>query len=163
MFKIVSFLLFIVLPAFMLGACGLDPFGNGEAAEEYGLEVQLSVPDRVMQGESFELLYTIINTSDDNVVVTTPHACLFSLNVERDGTSVPMQGASFPCATVVTDHTIPAQGSVERSVELHAVLEDNDREPLPAGMYTIVAVSDVVSIEGETGTLPDIDGTFIVE
>ena len=162
MIKIALVYLTIAIPAIFIGDC-TSPLGSSEPTQREGLEINLEVPENVSPGESFEIHYSITNTRTSDVVLRTPHACLVDIGVYKNDDRIPFQGTPLACATVITDHEISAGSTLERRYKLQAATGYPDPQPVPEGTYTIRVKSKVGSINGEPGTLPDIEKEITVE
>ncbi len=96
----------LALPLLVLAACATDPSGpQALDGPLNGLEAHLRVESgEVSRGEAFTVRLDVTNTTQDTIVVVTPHSCLYLLGVTRDRQPVEFDGSTLWCFTVFRSH-----------------------------------------------------------
>lgn len=124
-----------------LGACGFSAIEPVEL-----LDVELAVSDSVLlPGETFTATVTVANATSRDIDFTTSTGCMTEIAVTDAGEERTWQGTRLVCTQVITTHTVPAGGSLARTLDLRAAEPDGTTAggwvPVSEGVYTLAATT----------------------
>lgn len=102
----------------------------------------LARPDTVAPGDTFAVVFTLLNPSRDTVTIASAYGCLFFLEVFNGPDPVSMYGAAYACTAAFRTFEVPPQDSLH---VVHALVAARASPqppygagaPLPPGTYRI--------------------------
>jgi hypothetical protein len=155
----------ILLAALLLGGCGGTTSGEGtpithptptatsDDYADFGLEVVLRMPDKLPDGKSVEVAFTLINGSETDLYVLNWYTPLEgglggdSFHVERNGERVPYRGPLAARAEPTADSYIFLEAGASASATIELAKAYDFRKP---GKYAIWFLSPRISHVAKT-------------
>ncbi|MDT8370130.1 MAG: hypothetical protein RQ745_13060 [Longimicrobiales bacterium] len=77
--------------------------------------------------------------------LVSARVCPAFLSTEKYGEPLNLSGAGFPCLAVIQSFTVPAEGMIESTHAIRAVLSADAAQEAPSGAHLLVADFNIPS------------------